>query len=91
MIDKQPLSAAVQNQLIASQPSAAIRSWADLAAVPTFYLVLPVVKIWVEEATGIRQTVRLLRSTTQTDLASGILRPNDYDPALNPRVWFRAT
>ena len=54
-----------------------IATWADLAARSTTGMPDGTIKIWIEAATGITHTVRLLPGTDATDTANGIQRPND--------------
>lgn len=65
-----------------------IQSWSDLAAVATTSLSAPQIKIWVDSAAGVLRATQLLAGTDATDTASGIQRPNDYDPVLNAKVWY---
>lgn len=67
-----------------------VHTWADLAALYTTGYQTNTIKIWVEAATGVTHTVRLLEGTDETDTASGIQRPNDYSNPGNARVWYEA-
>lgn len=68
-----------------------VGTWAELAALPTTGYETNTIKIWVETATGITITVRLLEGTDATDTASGIQRPDDYANPGNARVWYQAS
>lgn len=67
---------------------ASITSWAELAAVATDDLDVPVIKIWREAATSLYHFTVLLAGTDATDTANGIQRPNDY-AAGNQKVWYQ--
>jgi hypothetical protein len=67
---------------------ASITSWAQLAAVATADLDVPVIKIWREAATSLYHFTILLAGTDATDTANGIQRPNDY-AAANHKVWYQ--
>lgn len=67
---------------------ASITSWADLAAVSTVDLDVPVIKIWRESATSLYHFTVLLAGTDATDTANGIQRPADYT-ASNQKVWYQ--
>lgn len=67
-----------------------ITSWSDLAAFSTTGMPTGTIKIWVNAATGIEITVRLLDGTDATNTANGIQRPNDYANPGNARVWYQA-
>lgn len=85
-----PLSANLAAKAKANNLDPDVADWNALAAIPTFGLELPIVKIWIEMATGRRMVTRLLASNADTDTASGVQRPRDYDAATNARVWFSA-
>lgn len=67
---------------------ASITSWAELAAVATADLDVPVIKIWREAATSLYHFTVLLAGTDATDTANGIQRPNDYAVG-NHKVWYQ--
>lgn len=64
-----------------------VTTLALLAAIPTVNAVVPVVKVWVEEATGTTQVWRLLAGTTAT--GDGVQRPDDW--ASSGKVWYKAS
>ena len=66
-----------------------IATWADLAERSTTGMPDGTNKIWIEAATGLTKTTRLLPGTDATDTANGIQRPNDYGVG-NYRVWYLA-
>lgn len=68
---------------------ATITSWADLEAVATAGLAVPVIKIWRESSTSLYHFTVLLAGTDATDTANGIARPNDYNGATNAKVWYQ--
>lgn len=73
-----------------SGPDPAVTSWDDLENnVPTLGIPVPLLKIWIEAATGLVKTTRLLASTEETDRANGVQRPRDYGEQ-NHKVWFAA-
>jgi hypothetical protein len=65
-----------------------INSWADLAAIPTESLTVPVLKLWVNDADGAFKATQLRSGTNATDTSNGIQRPDDYS-AGNQRVWYQ--
>lgn len=67
---------------------ASITSWAQLAAIPTASLAVPVIKIWREASTSLYHFTILLAGTDATDTANGLQRPNDYG-AGNQKVWYQ--
>lgn len=67
-----------------------VTTLAQLAAIPTISLSVPVVKIWILEADGTFQVWRLLASTAAT-VSGAIQRPDDYDGTTNAKVWFKAS
>lgn len=67
-----------------------IHTWAQLAAVPTAGLTVPVIKLWFETATALYRVTVLQAGTDATDTANGIQRPDDYDGATNAKVWYQA-
>lgn len=67
---------------------ASITTWAELAAVETEDLAVPVIKIWREAATSLYHFTVLLAGTDATDTANGIQRPADYG-AGNQKVWYQ--
>lgn len=71
-------------------PDGSISSWADLAALTTVGLTLPVTKFWVESATLLYRVTVLKAGTDATDTANGIQRPNDYADPGNAVVWYQA-
>ena len=85
-----PLSSYVAVQNDNSGPDPAVTSWDDLASVPTADVPVPLLKIWIESATGLKKITRLLTATDQTNTANGVQRPRDYD-ASHPKVWFEAS
>lgn len=64
-----------------------IGTLAQLAAIPTTTLTPPVIKLWMNESTGMLETWRLLAGTDAT--ASGIQRPDDW--AASQKVWYQAS
>lgn len=68
---------------------ASITSWAQLQAVPTAGLAVPVIKIWRESTTSLYHFTVLLAATDATDTANGIARPSDYNGATNAKVWYQ--
>ena len=85
----QPLSVAVALQNANCGPDPNVTSWSDLAAVATFRIPGPLLKIWIEGTTGLTKTVKLIDSTEPSDPTNGVQRPNDYGPQ-NQRAWFAA-
>lgn len=73
------------------EPSASIQSWADLAAIKTLGLPVPQIRIWVDADTGLFKVTQLRESTDETDVSSGIQRPDDYANPGNTKVWFQAS
>lgn len=68
-----------------------INSWSDLAAIETASLTVPVLKIWVDESSGLLKTTQLRAGTDATDTANGIQRPDDYASGTNEKVWYNRT
>lgn len=65
-----------------------INSWADLAAIATADLTVPVLKLWVNDADGLLKATQLLAGSDATDTASGIQQPSDFNAGTNAKVWF---
>ena len=59
-----------------------------LAAVATTELTVPIVKVWVNAATGLSEIWRLLAGSDAA-VAGAIVRPDDYD-ATDPKTWYKA-
>lgn len=70
------------------EPSAAIQSWEDLAAIKTLGLPLPQLRIWVEASTGFFKVTQLRAGTDASDPDNGVMRPADYSSPGNERVWY---
>jgi hypothetical protein len=66
-----------------------ISSWAELAAVETTGLTVPVLKVWVNAADGTLKATQLRAGTDATDTANGIQRPDDYSDPGNAKVWYQ--
>lgn len=66
----------------------AIRSLADLRAVPTVGQVPPQIKVWADAANELSQTWVLLAGTTADDGVS-VIRPTDYNAGA-PLTWYKA-
>lgn len=71
-----------------SRVDATITSWAELAAIATTSLTVPVIRVWVEASTGMHHTSQLRASTAADDTANGVARPDDYATTTNEKVWF---
>lgn len=67
-----------------------ITTEAQLSAIPTTGLTVPVLKLWVLEADGSLQAWRLLAGT-DASVAGSIRRPDDYNAVTNAKVWYRAS
>lgn len=67
-----------------------ITTWAQLAAVATTGLTVPVMKIWFEPATLLFHVTVLRAGIDATDTANGIQRPDDYNAGTNAKVWYQA-
>lgn len=65
-----------------------VTSEALLATVATVDLEVPIIKVWVDSATGLSQTWRLLAGSDAA-VAGAIVRPDDYD-ATDPKTWYKA-
>lgn len=71
-------------------PDESITSWAELAALTTVGLTVPVVKFWLEASTMLYRVTVLKAGTDATDVSNGIQRPDDYDAVTNAVVWYQA-
>lgn len=99
MCSEAQILAAINNNLYAALSSilgggglpvdASITTWAELQAVETDGLDVPVIKIWREAATSLYRFTVLLAGTDATDTANGIARPTDYNGATNAKVWYQ--
>lgn len=65
-----------------------VTSEALLAAVATTELTVPILKVWVNAATGLSEIWRLLAGSDAA-VAGAIVRPDDYDAA-DPKTWYKA-
>lgn len=66
-----------------------ISSLANLAAIPTTVLTPPVIKVWIESTDLLSQTW-ILKAGTDATIAGSVQRPDDFNPATNAKVWYRA-
>ncbi len=83
-----PIGPANALQRCNSGPDPAVTSWDDLENnVATLGIPVPLLKLWIEGATGILKKTRLVASTEETDRENGVQRPRDYGPE-NQKVWF---
>jgi hypothetical protein len=84
----QPAAAQVVRSASGVDPN--VQTWEQLQALSTTGMPDYTIKIWVEAATGITISARLVPSTQATDPSIGAYRPNDYADPGNARVWFQA-
>ena len=68
---------------------ASIETVANLAALATTGLTVPVIRVWIQTSDGTVQTWILRAGTDATD-AGSVQRPNDYNGSTNAKVWYRA-
>jgi hypothetical protein len=86
-------AAAILARLNATHGTApAFASAEELAALPTAALETGRTATLVPAATGLAETWQLRADATDpaTDAANGLIRPDDYNAAANPRAWYRA-
>ncbi len=82
------LAVTLRRQRLACLPNPDVYDVESLSMVPTLGLPLPVLTIWVERETGLRQISRLIASTAETDPSIGVQRPYDYYNQVVKAVWF---
>ena len=71
--------------------NSSIRSWTNLAAMPTTDLAIPSIVGWVNDDDGRIYFTELRNGTDASDPANGIMRPDDYDAVTNAVTWYKVS